>query len=131
MKTKEIFLAIARYLSAVILAQTLFFKFSGAAESVYIFSAVGMEPWGRIGVGIAELVAALLLIYKPWSWVGAGLSIGMMLGAMLLHLFVIGIEVMGDGGELFFLAATVLILCSFVCYWQRSTWLPLLKRLLA
>jgi hypothetical protein len=128
MKSKEILLAAARYVSAIILAQTLFFKFTGAAESVYIFTAVGMEPWGRIGVGIAELVAAVFLVYKRFSWVGAGLSIGMMSGAIMMHLLIIGIEVMNDGGELFLLALTVLLLSSYVFYVQRTSWLPLLKR---
>jgi hypothetical protein len=126
MKSKAIFISVARYLSALILAQTLFFKFSAAVESVYIFTAVGMEPWGRIGVGVAELVAALLLLYNRFSWIGAGLSIGMMVGAIIMHLLVIGIEVMGDGGELFFLALAVLLLSSYVFYEQRATWLPFL-----
>lgn len=129
MKSKEILLSVARYLSALILVQTLFFKFSASAESVYIFTAVGMEPWGRIGVGIAELAAALLLIYKPFSWAGALLSIGMMAGAIMMHLLLIGIEVMGDGGELFFLALAVLILCSYIFYNQRSVWKTLLNQL--
>jgi uncharacterized membrane protein YphA (DoxX/SURF4 family) len=128
MKTKEILFSVARYVSAIILAQTLFFKFTGAAESVYIFTAVGMEPWGRIGVGIAELIAAILLVYKRFSWVGAGLSIGMMSGAIMMHLLIIGIEVMDDGGELFFLALTVLLLCGYVFYQQRTSWLPFLNR---
>lgn len=128
MKTKEILFSVARYVSAIILAQTLFFKFTGAAESVYIFTAVGMEPWGRIGVGIAELIAAILLVYKRFSWVGAGLSIGMMSGAIMMHLLIIGIEVMDDSGELFFLALTVLLLCSYIFYQQRTSWLYLLKR---
>lgn len=130
MKTKEIFLAIARYLSALILLQTLFFKFSASAESVYIFSTVGMEPWGRIAVGIMELVAALLLIYKPLSWLGALLSIGLMAGAVLMHLLLIGIEVMDDGGELFILAIVVLTLCTYLFYSQRAIWLTFLKSLL-
>jgi hypothetical protein len=105
----------------------LFFKSSASPESVYIFQIVGIEPWGRITVGVAELIAALLLIYKPFSWVGAVLSIGMMAGAILMHVFLIGIEVMGDGGELFLLAVVVLILCSYVLYEQRAIWLDLLK----
>ena len=44
-----------RLIVAVILLQTLFFKFSAAKESVYIFSTLGMEPWGRIGSGVFEL----------------------------------------------------------------------------
>lgn len=127
MKTKEVFLAIARYLSALILIQTLFFKFSASAESVYIFTTVGMEPWGRIVVGITELVAALLLIYRPLSWLGALLSIGLMVGAVLMHLLLIGIEVMDDGGELFILALLVLTLCTYIFCLQRTVWLSLLK----
>ncbi len=127
MKTKEVFLATARYLSALILIQTLFFKFSASAESVYIFTTVGMEPWGRIAVGIAELVAALLLIYRPLSWVGALLSMGLMAGAVLMHLLLIGIEVMNDGGELFILALIVLTLCTYLFYSERAEWLSLLK----
>jgi putative oxidoreductase len=127
MKTKDVFLAIARYLSALILVQTLFFKFSASAESVYIFTTVGMEPWGRIMVGIMELVAALMLIYKPMSWLGALLSIGLMAGAVLMHLLFIGIEVMDDGGELFILAIIVLTLCTYIFYSQRGIWSAFLK----
>lgn len=127
MKNNMIFSAVARYLSALILLQTLFFKFSASPESVYIFKTVGMEPWGRITVGIAELLAGVLLIYKPLSWVGALVSVGLMAGAITMHLLLIGIEVMGDGGELFFLAVAVLILCSYVLYDQRLLWLTILK----
>ncbi|GCC49888.1 DoxX family protein [Chryseotalea sanaruensis] len=127
MKNQVIFPAVARYLSALILVQTLFFKFSASPESVYIFQTVGMEPWGRIMVGVAELIAALLLIYKPLSWLGSILSIFMMAGAIMMHVFLIGIEVMGDGGELFLLAVVVFILCSYVLYEQRAIWLDLLR----
>ncbi|ELR70081.1 hypothetical protein C900_04078 [Fulvivirga imtechensis AK7] len=67
---------IARIVAAVILLQTLYFKFTGAAESVYIFTTIGMEPWGRIGSGVAELVAAVLLLVPATAWLGALLALG-------------------------------------------------------
>src|SRR6187549_147177 len=94
---------ILRIVSALILLQTLFFKFSGAAESVYIFSTLGMEPWGRIGSGIAELIASLLLLWPRTIVLGALISIGVMAGALVAHLTKLGIEVQGDKGYLFIL----------------------------
>jgi putative oxidoreductase len=93
-------------LVAGILLQTLFFKFTAAPESVYIFTRVGAEPWGRIASGVAELVAALLLLTPALVPVGAILTVGVMAGAILSHLTILGIEVQGDGGLLFALALT-------------------------
>jgi len=104
----------ARLISVIILAQTLLFKFSGAAESIYIFTTVGMEPWGRIGIGILELVAAVLLLFNKAAWLGGGLALGLMLGAIGMHLTVLGISVQGDGGYLFFLALLVAVCSAFV-----------------
>lgn len=98
---------ICRIAAAGILLQTLFFKFTAAPESVYIFTKVGAEPWGRIGSGIAELIAAILLLVPRTVWAGALLALGMMAGAIVSHLTVLGIEVQGDKGLLFFLALTV------------------------
>src|SRR5688572_3362461 len=75
-----------RTVAAVILLQTLFFKFTGAPESVYIFTKVGAEPWGRIGSGVVELIAALLLLTPRLTWAGALLAAGVMAGAVLSHL---------------------------------------------
>jgi putative oxidoreductase len=94
---------------SVILLQTLFFKFTGAPESVYIFSTIGAEPWGRIGSGVVELIAAILLLVPATITIGAVLSLGVMVGAIMSHLMVLGIEVQGDGGLLFALALTVFI----------------------
>lgn len=99
---------IARYGAAAILLQTLFFKFSAAPESVYIFSTLGIEPYGRIGSGIAEIIASILLIWPSKSLFGALFSAGIMLGAIASHLFILGIEIMNDGGLLFALALIVL-----------------------
>jgi uncharacterized membrane protein YphA (DoxX/SURF4 family) len=96
-----------RAVAAVILLQTLFFKFTAAPESVYIFTKVGAEPWGRIGSGVVELVAAILLLIPRKAWIGAGIAIGVMAGAIVSHLTILGIAVMNDGGLLFALALTV------------------------
>lgn len=104
---KQIVYWLARIVAAVIMLQTLYFKFTGASESVYIFEQVHMEPWGRIGVGIAELIAAVLLLINRTVWLGALLALGLMAGAIMMHLTILGIEVQGDGGYLFSLAVIV------------------------
>jgi uncharacterized membrane protein YphA (DoxX/SURF4 family) len=110
---------------AVILGQTLFFKFTGAEESVYIFSTLGVEPWGRIATGVIELIAAVLVLIPRSAWLGALLAAGSMAGAILSHLTLLGIEVMGDGGLLFALAFAVLI-AALVVLWLHRRDLPVL-----
>ena len=107
---------IARLLAALIMLQTLYFKFTGAEESVYIFTQVGMEPWGRIGVGMMELIASFLILVPSTVWLGSVLAAGLMSGALMMHLTLLGIEVKGDGGYLFILALVVAI-CSIVAFW--------------
>jgi uncharacterized membrane protein YphA (DoxX/SURF4 family) len=108
---------VLRILAAVILLQTLFYKFSGAEESVYIFSTLGMEPWGRIGTGIVELVASILILIPRTTAFGAALAIGTMSGAIFFHLTRLGIQVRGDHGQLFVYALLVLV-CSIVLAWS-------------
>jgi uncharacterized membrane protein YphA (DoxX/SURF4 family) len=112
---------VARIVAAVILLQTLYFKFTASAESVYIFTTVSMEPWGRWLVGGLELVAGVLLLITPVAWVGAGLAAGLMLGAIGMHATILGIEVQNDGGYLFFLALVVLAASIIVFWLQRKT----------
>jgi hypothetical protein len=107
-------------LAAAILLQTLFFKFTGAEESVYIFSRLGAEPAGRIGSGVIELIAAILLLTPATVTLGALLSMGVMAGAILSHLTVLGIEVKGDGGLLFGLAITVFVSAAVVLAIRRA-----------
>lgn len=111
---KNIAYYIARGVAALIMLQTLYFKFTGSAESVYIFKMVGMEPWGRWLVGILELVASILLIFSRSAWAGGLLAVGLMVGAIGMHLTILGIEVMNDGGQLFYYAIIVLISGLFV-----------------
>ena len=119
---------ICRATAAVILLQTLFFKFTGAEESVYIFSKLGLEPVGRYGSGVVELIAAVLLLFQCYAWIGALLATGMMTGAIISHLTVLGISVRGDGGLLFCLALIVLV-CSLavLCFQWRQ--IPIVSRL--
>ncbi len=111
-----------RLIAAVILLQTLFFKFTGARESVYIFSTLGMEPWGRIGSGVAELIAAALLLAPRTVPYGALLSLGVISGAIFFHLTKLGIALtaVDDHGELFALAVVVFLCSSAVLAMHRA-----------
>ena len=123
MKLTTFLFWLARIVAAVIMLQTLYFKFSGAEESIYIFTVVGMEPWGRIGIGVMELIAAVLLIIPTTVWLGSLLGIGLMAGAVAMHLALLGIEVKGDGGQLFTYALLVL-LCSLYAFWRSKGQIP-------
>lgn len=118
---------IAKILAAGILLQTLFFKFTGAEESKYIFSQVGAEPLGRYASGVVELIASILLFVPRFVWLGAVLSLGVISGAIFTHLTVLGIEVKGDGGLLFALACTVFV-CSAFVLWHKRCQLPLIGK---
>lgn len=107
---------VLRLAAAVIMLQTLFFKFSGSEESVYIFSTLGMEPWGRIGTGVFELIAAILLLWPRTTALGALLGMGLMGGALFFHFTKLGIEIKGDGGLLFIYALVVFISCSILLF---------------
>lgn len=109
-----------RIIAAAILLQTLFFKFTAAPESVYIFTKVHAEPWGRIGSGIVELIAAILLLMPRYTWLGSLLALGVMAGALFSHLTVLGIEVQGDKGLLFALALTVFLACAINLLLHRT-----------
>jgi uncharacterized membrane protein YphA (DoxX/SURF4 family) len=108
-----------RLLAAGILLQTLFFKFTGAEESKYIFSTLGVEPWGRIGSGVVELVAAILLLVPRTTTIGALIALGTMSGAILSHFAILGIEVKNDRGLLFGLALTVFVASLSILYLHR------------
>lgn len=113
----------AQLVVAAILLQTLFFKFTGAPESKYIFETLGMEPWGRIGSGVAELVASILLLVPGTAALGAAIALGVIVGALGAHLGPLGIEVQGDGGLLFGMACVVFA-ASATVLWLRRRELP-------
>lgn len=109
-----------RIIAAGILLQTLFFKFTGSPESIYIFETVGLEPFGRYASGVTELIAAILLLIPKYNWLGALLSLGVMSGAILSHLTVLGIEVKDDGGLLFIFAIIVFISSAILLFFDRT-----------
>lgn len=114
MNIKLIISWLLRIAAAGILLQTLYFKFSAHPESVALFTKLGIEPWGRIGTGIIELIAGVLLLIPATAFIGALLGAGLMAGAILSHILVIGIESQGDGGQLFILAIIVMLCCTIL-----------------
>jgi len=110
---------ICRIVAAGLLLQTLYFKFTAAEESVYIFTKVGLEPWGRYASGVAELFAAVLLLFPRTVWLGAVLAAGVMLGAIGSHLTKLGIVVKDDGGLLFALAIIVFLAALVTLFVHR------------
>lgn len=100
--------------------QTLYFKFTGAPESIYIFETVGLEPFGRYASGVAELIASILLLIPRTTWLGAVIALGVIGGAIMSHLTVLGIEVMGDGGTLFGLAIAVFVSSAILLFLNRG-----------
>jgi hypothetical protein len=124
---QQVFSWMLQLLAAAILLQTLFFKFTGAEESVYIFSTLGVEPAGRIGSGVVELIAAVLLLAPSTVAAGALLALGVMAGAIMSHLTLLGIEVKGDGGLLFGLAVAVFVSAAIVLFLRRAE-IPVLGR---
>jgi putative oxidoreductase len=128
MKLKTILSWALRIVAALILLQTLYFKFTGHPESVELFTKLGVEPWGRIGTGVIELIASILLLLPSTVFVGAFLGVGLMAGAIASHLTVIGIESKGDGGQLFMLAITVMLCCLVILVLHRQQGIDLYKK---
>jgi uncharacterized membrane protein YphA (DoxX/SURF4 family) len=119
---------IARLVAAFLMLQTLFYKFTASAESVFIFKTLGMEPWGRIGSGIAELIASVLILIPQTTVWGALLGLGIMSGAILSHLTILGVKVENDGGLLFIYALLVFISCLYLVWINRRK-VPVLKKI--
>lgn len=119
-KTVQVVSWILRLTTAVILLQTLYFKFTGAPESVYIFTKVHAEPWGRIGSGVMELIASVFLLTPRFSWLGSVLAAAATAAAILSHLTLLGIEVQGDKGLLFALAFIVFLASIINIYLYRK-----------
>lgn len=118
-----------RLVPAAIMGQTLAFKFSAAAEPVWIFTQLGVEPWGRLATASFETLAVALLLIPRLSALGSALTVALMAGAVGSHLTVLGIEVQGDGGALFAMACVALGL-SYVAAWRQRAELPLVGKLL-
>jgi hypothetical protein len=118
--SKHTLAILLRLLAGAIMIQSLFFKFSGADESVYIFSTLEMEPWGRIGTGVVELISSVLLIVPRTIWIGALTGMGTMVGAIFFHLTLLGIEIRNDGGLLFVYAIVTFISCAIILLFEKK-----------
>ncbi len=112
---------IIRLVVAVILLQTLYYKFGGHEDSLYIFEKTGLGDAGRIGSGIAELIAAILILIPRTAWLGAALTVGIISGAIFMHLTTLGIEINGDGGTLFGMAVAVFVLSLITLLINRKS----------
>jgi len=116
-----------RLVAAFIMLQTLYFKFTAHPESVYIFTQVGMEPWGRIGTGVIELVASVLILLPGTIVLGSLLASGVMLGAIASHIFILGFDVRGDGGQLAIYAIVVLTASMSLLFLHQQQFLQYKK----
>lgn len=117
-----------RLVAAVILLQTLYFKFTAQPESVELFTKLGVEPWGRIGTGIMELIASVLLLLPSTIILGALLTAGLMFGAIVSHLTILGIESKGDGGQLFTLAIIVMFCSIIILMLHKELFIALVRK---
>jgi uncharacterized membrane protein YphA (DoxX/SURF4 family) len=125
MNYRNIFLWVLRLLAAVILLQTLYFKFTAHPQSVHLFTILGMEPWGRIGTGVLELIASILILYPRTTGYGALLGLGLMAGALFFHLTKLGIVFDGDA-VLFIYASIVFVCCAILVFLYRNSLLKLI-----
>jgi len=128
MKFQTIIHWLVRLIPAVIFIQTLFFKFTGAPEPIYIFETLGMEPVGRFATGIVELISAVLLLIPRTSGIGAAIGVATMSGALFFHFTKLGIEVQGDGGALFIMGVVSFVCCAIVL-WQERRHVPIISNL--
>jgi len=119
MKYRNTILWIFRLLAALIMLQTLYFKFSAHPQSVHLFTILGMEPWGRIGTGVLELIASILILYPRTTGYGAVLGLGLMSGALFFHLTKLGLKFDGDYG-LFTYAVLAFISCAVLVLFYRK-----------
>ena len=116
---KKLFILI-RIIVAIILLQTLRYKFTGHPDSIYIFTKIGLEPFGRIGIGVLELISAILILIPRTVWLGSLLTLGIISGAVLMHIMQLGVEINNDGGRLFYMAISMLILSGLTLWNQRN-----------
>lgn len=129
MKAKQVLSLLLRLTVAIILLQTLYFKFTAHPDSVHIFSALGLEPYGRVGLGIVELITAILILVRRTMIVGMLISLGIIMGAVFSHLLVLGINVKNDGGGLFVLALVVLLSSSLFLFLHKTALMEFLKKI--
>ncbi len=123
---KTIFIWVLRILAAAILIMTLYFKFTAHPQSVKLFTILGMEPWGRIGTGVCELIASILILIPRTTLLGALMGLGLMAGAIFFHLTKLGVIFDGDAG-LFTYAVITFVCCLLLIFIYRKHIPQLLK----
>lgn len=111
---------IFQLLTTIVLLQNVYFKIAGSAEWIFLFEAIGMEPWGRFISAGLELIAGFLLLIPYGAWLGALFGISTLSTAIFFHLTTLGVEVSGDGGSLFYLAVFVFISCVVILILRRN-----------
>lgn len=116
---KHFFPWLLRIVAAVIMISTLYFKFTAHEQSVRLFTELGMEPWGRIGTGVFELIASILILYPRTTVWGALLGMGLMAGAIFFHLTKLGVKFDGDYG-LFGEAVVAFVCCALLAWIYRQ-----------
>ncbi len=122
---------IGQIIVALILGQTLFFKFTNAPETQVIFEDLGGRP-AAIASGVFELIVVVLVLIPRTAFFGALGGFLMMLGAIGSHLTILGIAIPApdggdDGGLLFGMAVAVLLMSAMVALLRRDTAIRLLK----
>jgi uncharacterized membrane protein YphA (DoxX/SURF4 family) len=127
MKYNNIVTWVLRVIAALILLQTLYFKFTAHPQSVKLFTQLGMEPWGRLGTGIVELIASIFILYPRTTGYGALLGLGTMSGAIFFHLTKLGIVF--DGDVVLFLYAVITFVCCAILVWLYKTQLLIFFKL--
>ena len=127
MRVSVIVTWVLRLLAAVIMLQTLYFKFTAREESVRLFMMLGMEPWGRIATGVLELIASALILFPRTTGFGAALGAGLMGGAIFFHLTFLGIKFGGDY-VLFVYAVIVFVCCIILLILYKEQILRLIKK---
>src|ERR1051325_8664363 len=125
MKSNTIFMWTLRLVAAVIMLQTLYFKFTAHEQSVALFTQLGMEPWGRIGTGVLELIASILILNPRTTGWGAGLGLGLMSGAIFFHLTKLGIVF--DGDAVLFIYAVITFVCCLILLIKYRRQIPILR----
>ena len=118
--TKKYVIFILQLIIAISHLQTLRFKFTAHHDSVYIFSQLNLEPYGRIGIGIFELIIAILILIPKTKIIAGMLSIAVITGAIVSHLGPLGVEVQNDNGILFYFALFVLASTLLFLWLQKE-----------
>jgi uncharacterized membrane protein YphA (DoxX/SURF4 family) len=126
MQLKKIFIWALRIIAAIIMLQTLYFKFTGQPESIALFTQLNMEPWGRYATGIGELIASTLILLPSTILLGALLGMSLMSGALFFHFTILGVYWDGNS-TLFIYAAVTFICCAILAFLYKSNFSNVLK----